>query len=83
MIRLDELWCLTFFFSLIAFWPKVDQSLEQPKVVFKNKLYAEMLFIDSAPDGRTRSLPYEYSTIKAVRDKAQHLLAPPVIKAAS
>lgn len=42
-----------------------------------------MLFIDSAPDGRTRSLPYEYSTIKAVRDKAQHLLAPPVIKAAS
>ena len=55
---------------------RVAESPERPVVTYTGKLYTELLFQDESGS----LITYEYSTLKPVRDQAQNLLAPPVIK---
>ena len=59
------------------FWAKTAVAQEHPKVLFTNKLYTELLFIN---DNDNTAHTYEYSTVKPVRDQAQNLLAPPAVQ---
>ena len=54
------------------------ESPENPVVTYKNKLYAELLFMDE----NANLVTYEYATLKTVRDQSQNLLPPPMIKSA-
>ena len=64
----------------IDFWPRTAVAQEHPEVIFSNKLYTELLFIDDSDPNTMSQHTYEYSTVKSVRDQAQNLLAPPAIE---
>ena len=62
---------------MIDFWAKSAVAQEHPKVIYSNKLYTELLFVDEATDALHT---YEYSTLKSVRDQAQNILSPPAVE---
>ena len=61
----------------IVFWQRTAISIERPKVEYKNKLSAELLFIDQLT-GTPKVL--EFSTVKTVQQYSQNLLAAPVVR---
>ena len=50
---------------MLEFWFKTASEFEQPKITFKNKLYADLLLYDSVSNTQQS---YQTSTMKAIND---------------